>query len=103
MSTPNVNRNTFYQPDRAFSSIKPFNASQNYESQISPIKSSISIPGPRPKSEINISELPPIDIRKGTHSPNMPAHTDVPDFPLIPKISDRYGENGTLSLYEIEL
>lgn len=69
---------------------------------IAPSTPSIKTPTPRPRDAVVITELPPIDMRKTKALTMPPGHADVPDFSAIPRITDRYGEHGTLATYGIK-
>jgi hypothetical protein len=76
-----------------------FNVKAHLATQAAPLKA----PRPRQQSSVNISELPAIDLRANKTSNNTQAQSEVPDFSAIPRLSDRYGDNGTLEIYGIEL
>jgi hypothetical protein len=76
-----------------------FNVKTHLATQPAPLKA----PRPRHQSTVNISELPAIDLRANKTTSNSQAQSEVPDFSAIPRLSDRYGDNGTLEIYGIEL
>lgn len=98
------------RPMRVSDQIKPLNLSETQKSDvntfsispiIAPNSPSIKTPTPKPREAVVITELPPIDMRKTKALTMPPGHSDVPDFSAIPRISDRYGDNGNLAIYGI--
>lgn len=73
------------------------------KAKISQMAPTIQAPKPITRTTSSIVELPPIDMRTAQKIMPQPAHPDVPDFPVIPKHTDRYGEKGTLAVLGISV
>jgi hypothetical protein len=91
-------------------SMRPMSISETQKSEsnalsfapvLAPSSPSIKTPIPRPRPAVVITELPPIDMRKTKALTMPPGHSEVPDFSAIPRITDRYGDSGTLATYGI--
>jgi hypothetical protein len=112
---PNINQRDYskFSPESYTRENNQLQVSRNYDQQledrlsfkvfISPNQTTLKAPRPKKSSSPSIVELPAIDLRATKSFTDAPAHSDVPDFSAIPRISDRYGETGTLAIYGIEL
>lgn len=88
-------------PNLIHTQSKPISVKQEFKVYISQNQNVPKAPKSKRSSSPTVMELPAIDLRATKNITNSPAHPEVPDFSAIPRLSDRYGESGTLVTYGI--